>query len=475
MNVLIISTNRNEFPMPVMPLGACMVSEAAGRAGHSVRLLDLMFQRDAVRAVRQELGRLSPDVVGLSVRNIDNNDLQSPEFFVRDLLPIVDAVRAATSSPIVLGGGAVSVMPEELLRCTGASWAVQGDGETAFPMLLDELSGGGSPQELPGVAWIEAGSFYSNRPRVHGNGCSFSVPDFRRWIDTRSYLRRLSTVPVQTKLGCRFACVYCTYRKIEGDRYCLADPGEVVDSIERLISQGLHQIEFVDNVFNSPYDHALAICEGLARLKPRPSLQSLELNPLFIDDRLITAMERAGFSGIGITVESAADRVLEGLRKGFGTEHVYRAAEVIGRHKLPAVWIFMMGGPNETAGTVKETLRFAETVVRPSDVAFFGMGIRVYPGTELDAIARRQGLLSLSPADMLEPVFYLSPAVGYGWMLKQIRESMNRHMNFINSDSLSVPVLPVIHRIAARLGLRPPLWRHTRFIRRGLRSLGMEV
>ena len=53
------------------------------------------------------------------------------------------------------------------------------------------------------------------------------------------------------------------------------------------------------------------------------------MNPLFIDDEIIAAMERAGFSGIGITVESASDEVLTGLGKGFTSGHVYRAAEVI--------------------------------------------------------------------------------------------------------------------------------------------------
>jgi hypothetical protein len=49
----------------------------------------------------------------------------------------------------------------------------------------------------------------------------------------------------------------------------------------------------------------------------RARLQSLELNPLFIDDDLITAME-LGFTG-GITVESASDRVKSLRRFSVGT------------------------------------------------------------------------------------------------------------------------------------------------------------
>ena len=48
-------------------------------------------------------------------------------------------------------------------------------------------------------------------------------------------------------------------------------------------------------------------------------------------------------------------------------------------------------------------------------------------------------------------------------------------MNFVNSDSLSFPYLPQITRLGRRLGLRTPLWRYTRQIRRGLRMVGMDV
>jgi radical SAM superfamily enzyme YgiQ (UPF0313 family) len=461
--------------MPVIPVGACMIAETTQNAGHKVRLLDLMFEPDPLNTVQEELKRFKPDVVGFSIRNIDNNDIQSPSFYIKELLPLIDTVKRKIPANIILGGAAVSVMPEALLRYTGASFAVTGDGETIFIKLLERLSEGRSPKDLPGVSWIEEDIFKSNAQPLSTNSYHCWSPDFYRWINVKAYRERLTTVPLQTKLGCHFKCIYCTYRKIEGNKYRLSKPEEAVNTIISLASTGFHHIEFVDNVFNSPYDHALSICESLAKINHSASLQSLELNPLFIDDTLITAMERAGFSGIGITVESVSDSVLSGLGKGFTAEHVYKAAEVIKRHKIPCVWIFMMGGPNETRETVAETLQFAENYIRPQAVAFFGLGIRIYPGTELESLARQQGVLSLTPENMLEPVFYISPTIEYNWMQKRVKASMNKHMNFINTDSIGFPILLPIHRFGYKLGLRPPLWKHTRFIRRGLRFIGMDI
>ena len=475
MNVLIISTNQSVFPMPVMPIGACMVAETAERSGHKVSVLDLMFERDPARAIASALRKSNPDVIGLSVRNIDNNDMREPTFYIPGLLSLIQAIRSRTEVPIVLGGAALTVMPEEILRTTGVSSAVLGDGEVTFPLLLERLSRGEPFEDLAGIALIAAGEFRANPPASTGSSNDCMTPEYQRWIDVRSYRSQLSTAPLQTKLGCQFQCSYCTYRKIEGNTYRFSDPGQVAVSAVRLASSGLRDIEFVDSVFNAPYDHAMAVSEALARSKPRARFQSLELNPLYFDDALLAAMEQAGFVGIGLTVESASDEVLQGLRKGFTARHVHTAAEIVRRHHLPCVWIFLLGGPGETQETVRETLRFAGTAIRPQDAVFFNIGIRIYPGTELESIARRQGVLTLPAAKMLGPVFYVSPEVDFGWITRQVKNAMNSQMNFMSGDSLNFPFLPAIHRVGYRLGLRSPLWRHTRFIRQGLRFAGMDV
>ncbi|MDG6026531.1 MAG: radical SAM protein [Candidatus Brocadia sp.] len=475
MNILIVATNRYCGPVPVMPIGACLVAEAAERDGHAVRVLDLMFAINPVHALESELGNFKPDIVGLSIRNIDNNDMQNPVAFFQDLKPLVKTIRNKVRTTLVLGGAAVAVMPEELLRYTGADWAILGDGEVVFPKLAASLSKGEFPNRILGTAWCENGIFRKNAGYVSrfSDGCL--VPGFHRWIDMHAYLSRLSTVPLQTKLGCHFKCVYCTYRKIEGYDYRFCDPAMVVDTITHLADMGFRDIEFVDNVFNSPHDHALAICDGVARARPDVRLQSLELNPLFIDDELLTVMEKAGFIGMGITAESASGVVLDGLQKGFTSEHVQNAARVVQRHKIPCLWIFMLGGPCETKDTVQETLHFAEQFIRPKDVVFFNIGIRIYPGTELEQRARKEGVLALTAENMLEPVFYLSPDLELDWLTDTIHNALATHLNYIDSDTLSLSFLPILNRLGYRVGVKSPLWRHTRFIRRGLRLFGMNV
>src|SRR6185369_6195888 len=102
LKILLVSTNRSALPVPVMPVGACSVAHAAQAAGHTVHFLDLMFVRDATSAIASVLAGFKPDVVGLSVRNIDNVDMLSPVFFLEDLQSVAAAIRAGTDAPIIL-------------------------------------------------------------------------------------------------------------------------------------------------------------------------------------------------------------------------------------------------------------------------------------------------------------------------------------------------------------------------------------
>ena len=62
-----------------MPYGACLIAQSVADAGHDVRLLNLMFEHDPVSRIRRAARQFSPEVVGISFRNIDNNEMNRPE------------------------------------------------------------------------------------------------------------------------------------------------------------------------------------------------------------------------------------------------------------------------------------------------------------------------------------------------------------------------------------------------------------
>ncbi len=460
MRVLIISSNRNKKPVPVMPYGACMIADAARRAGHEVRFLDLMFERDVAEALAFAC-KWKPDVAGISLRNIDNNDMYDPVVYTQELEPMINFIRSATQASIVIGGAACGVMPLPLLRSTKADYLIAGNGEESFIALLENIECNIRPGNIPGLAWNDGGSVRL-APVAFKPYTECVAPDFARWVDIRSYRAANVPAPLQSKRGCPLNCIYCTYSLCEGKEYRLASPESVVIAVERLLDQGFTDVDFVDSVFNAPYEHALEICAVLSKhFKGRARFHTMELSPHHLDDTLLSAMTDAGFSSVGITAESASDTVLRNLGKPYTVKEITEAAQCVRRHTLPCMWIFMLGGPGETAESVRETFTFAREQVRRSDSVFFNAGIRIYPGTVLEKIARREGVLTVPAEEMLNPVSYCSPGLNRTWLEAALRRQVLLHKNFIDPDSFNIPFLPALSKLASFLGIRYPLWKYT--------------
>jgi len=98
MRVLLISENRCRENLVPWPIGPACVATAARAAGHAVEGLDLMFSEDAAADVASAIDRFAPDCVGLSVRNIDNQDMTDNRFFMPAVRRIVEVVRSSTGA-----------------------------------------------------------------------------------------------------------------------------------------------------------------------------------------------------------------------------------------------------------------------------------------------------------------------------------------------------------------------------------------
>ncbi len=78
MKVLLISANTESFNMPVLPLGLAYVAAAADSQGHTVKMLNLMMKTDTPKAVHEAIVEFNPEIIGISVRNIDDQNMENP-------------------------------------------------------------------------------------------------------------------------------------------------------------------------------------------------------------------------------------------------------------------------------------------------------------------------------------------------------------------------------------------------------------
>jgi radical SAM superfamily enzyme YgiQ (UPF0313 family) len=456
LRVLIVNTNQEKSPQALIPLGAHLVAEATRQAGHEVQFLDLCFARRPVPALERLLERHEFDVIGLSIRNLDNCDYCAPRTYLPAGKQIADACRRRSSATVVIGGSAVSQAPQAMLDFLGADVAIPGEGEAAFPAFLHGVDAGKAPKG------VIASPLAPQTP---------DPPPLRPELvdNLRTYRGHDGTWPLQTKRGCALRCSYCAYPNIEGSGWRLRDPAAVAEDLIAAKASALPMVEFVDGVFGLPQAHAIDCCEAVARAATGLPLCTMELNPGAVTPELVAAMNAANFHAVAITAESGSDAMLSSYGKNYAADDLHRAAQLLRGLKAHKLWIFMLGGPGETPDTVRETGRFLDTLPE-TDLVYVTHGVRVLPQTALQQRLTASGDI-LSGDDLLWPSFYHSPHVTPRQSEALLEQSSFPSLNRVTASDGNNPLAVVAQRIVTRVGLKPPYWRYIRQINRVRRAL----
>ena len=401
MRVLLISSNTERISMVTIPLGLGLVAAATRRAGHDVTFLDLLGESDPEAAVGRAVAASRPDVIGVSVRNIDDQTRGSPRFLLDQVRPVVAACRAATGAPVVLGGAGYSLFPAAALAHLGADLGICGDGEGAFPALLERLRSGGDPAEVPGV--VVAGRPDSGRRRLEDDLDSFPLWDATLEATADPHAPDL-WIPVQGRRGCPNDCSYCSTAAIQGRRIRSRSPKRVVERVAALSRAGYRRFCFVDNSFNIPEAYALEVCRWMRTLAPGAIWRCI-LYPHLVREELVRAMAEAGCVEVSMGFESGCERVLREMNKRFTPRDVRAASDLLASHGIRRIGFLLLGGPGETRESVEESLAFADSL--GLDFLKVTVGIRIYPGTPLARRAVEEGTLDAGD-DLLRPRFYLA-------------------------------------------------------------------
>ena len=178
-------------------------------------------------------------------------DSSAPESLLSDVVTAICTIRELSSAPVVLGGPGFSIMPEVLLDFLQADYGIVGEGEIAFPRLIDSLLAG---EKITGRLFsAELTDYPTYQPVFTENVASY-------------YTAHGGMLNVQTKRGCLHNCAYCSYPGIEGHRMRYREPAEVALEMERLVKHHhARYIFFTDGVFNDREGHFRKVAEELIR------------------------------------------------------------------------------------------------------------------------------------------------------------------------------------------------------------------
>jgi radical SAM superfamily enzyme YgiQ (UPF0313 family) len=409
--------NTNMMTPPIAPVGLDYVASAANSLGVETEILDLCLADEKQKSIEKFFAENNPSLVGLSFRNIDDCFWPSAKTFLPDLKNLIEKIKTVTDAPIVVGGVGFSTLAERIFQYCGADFGIRGDGEYSTAALYQQITGQKIFDKVSGLIWRNGKKIIANLPSWP---MQISIKTNRDAIDNVTYFRLGGQVGIETKRGCDRNCLYCADPLAKGRIVRTRTPQEIAAEASALIEKGIDVFHICDSEFNIPPAHAFAVCEEFIRTGLNKKMKWYAyLSTVPFSAILAKIMRKAGCAGINFTGDSASTKMLKTYRQIHLKSDIATAVKYCRENNIKSMIDLLLGGPGETAETVKETIDFIKSI--NPDCAGASLGIKIYPGTEMEKTVLAEGEPEKNPSikrkydggvDFLFPTFYVSHLLG---------------------------------------------------------------
>jgi radical SAM superfamily enzyme YgiQ (UPF0313 family) len=276
---------------------------------------------------------------------------------------VCDYISQLPPAPMTVVGGreATDKVEDIFLRCRNVDVVVRGEGEQT----IQELSDGRPLEQILGISYRRNGNIIHNPNRPLQSIESIDPPDRSlrqsRYFPTIHGLRFLP-IEFDTVLGsrgCPYKCKFCTFsiNPLGQKRdYVARSPESVVDEIEA--SNGNMIIFADDNFFVNP-DRVERICDLIIERGIDKRFFANARIEAAKHPHVLEKAYRAGFRALLMGIESASDKTLKLLNKGFTTEQIRDAFKVFRQFPFFYHAYFIYGNVDETEEEMMAIAPFA--------------------------------------------------------------------------------------------------------------------
>ena len=328
------------------PLGLELIASVLHPRARAIDIIDLRKEASSTK----DFLRPETDIVCFSI----NWDLD-PESLSKEIHSIPLGILT------LLGGRHASENPEYWLATyPNVTAVVRGDGEEA----MEEFCQGMPFEKIAGLSFRKNGQTYHNPNRKVGPVRDDLFPNrsLRRYVYEVA-IGGIRTGPsidtLAASRGCPFNCTFCSFnRNPWGEKrpWSGRSPESVVEELAQIES---NIVGFTDDLFTFDMDRVEQICELiLARGIRKKYIVNARLEIARRPD-ILRKMERAGFAVLLLGVESAQDKTLRAMRKGFDTTEIRKHFEVLRRSRMFLHGYFMLGNIGESVEEMFHIAAFA--------------------------------------------------------------------------------------------------------------------
>ncbi|MFJ1767534.1 RiPP maturation radical SAM C-methyltransferase [Amycolatopsis sp. NPDC088138] len=242
----------------------------------------------------------------------------------------------------------------ELVRTVDCiDFAVVGEGDVAFPRLLDALANDTDPGGIPGVARRVGNDVVAAPPEApHSRLDDLPVPDYGEYFARAARLRLPAddvAIPFESARGCWWGAKHhCTFCGLNGTtmQFRAKSPAKVLDELDRQARRyGAFRFDAVDNILEPSY---------LKELFPAMTEGARDYRIFYEVKANLTRAQLKVLAGAGVDrlqpgLESLSSEVLRLMDKGVRAAQNVNLLRWAGYYGISVGWNILWGFPGETA------------------------------------------------------------------------------------------------------------------------------
>jgi len=404
LKILLVQSPTGRLEAPIFPIGLAFIAGQLSR--HEIKGLDLSLSNSYRSVLRDEIKSFNPDIIAFSLRNIDDSSYPVTYSYLRSFAELMNDVESWDGT-VVAGGTGFSIYPDIIMeKFPRIDYGLPGEGETAFPELLDHLE-----TDSPIEGWTGGRLL----PWKQADLAKLQPPDYS-FIDVSPYTHP-DAVGVQSRRGCAFSCTYCTYSFLSGHLFRERPIEQIMGDIAALKALGISRFQFVDSVFNAPVAFFEELLSALEEADNEISWSA------WIDETItppqLERMRAAGAEKVDFSPDAITDKGLAKLGKRGRAADLLPAVRSARKAGLHVGINFFNGNPGEGFWAFLRkiffTLRVRLTLGWKSTFVNIGT-IRVYAHSPISEYMKNKGLVS-EDCSFFEPVFFRRKGPG-DWLYR---------------------------------------------------------
>ena len=366
-------------PITLATAGACLEAD-----GHHVEIVDCAVEPVTRGEILEKIAGGSYGLVGWATG--------TPS--ISDDLALAGEIKAVDRGVhTAVFGTHVTALADRCLRETpGLDSIVRNEPEAPLTALARCLEGGGDPASVAGISFRDAGGEI-----VHtGDGGyiedldELPVPAWHL-VDLEHYRlpligrRYVILLPVR---GCPWPCTFCTSGTYYGSRLRRRSVPRMMDEIAYCVDTlGITDFFIWADTFTADRDYVLEFCRQIGE-RGFSIHWTCNSRVDTVDEDMLVAMKGAGCWMISYGIESGNRHTLAAIRKGIEPEQSRSAVAYARTAGIMTVGHFVLGFPEDTEATLKETIDFALSL--RLDMAQFYCAVP-FPGSALYDRALEEG------------------------------------------------------------------------------------